>query len=468
MGEGRPGRERDESPEHEPASSPDAHAQDDDDGRLSSFETARLTLARLAFSDTAGLSRALECTVAMSASALHTERVGVWMLDEARRNLTCIVLYELSRNIHSVGPVLDMNESPRYLAALEERRSIVADDVYTDPRTNELRPYLEPLRISSMLDVPIFRRGHVAGILCHEHVGEARTWSTRDQDFAVSMADILATMFEQADRISAEEALRNASAQSADAQRMQALGRLAANVAHDFNALLQIISLQAARIKKAPPSEGAQPTSTPASNVECAREIEAVCDQGRRLAGQLLAFAKEGPFVRERVDLGSLVTEMEPLLRSLLHEPWSLDIVLPDDLEQALYVTMERSQLEQVIMNLVSNARDAMPAGGHTTITVTKEESTNVAKGALCVLEVTDRGLGMDAELQRRVFEPFFTTKPPGKGTGLGLSIVYGIVERCGGSIDIESSRGQGSTFRLTLPLHAEGAAPSSYSPVGA
>ena len=463
---GAESRGRDDGDEREHAAC--AEASPDEDGRLSSFETARLTLARLAFSDTEGLSRALECTVAMSASALHTERVGVWMFDESRRNLTCIVLYELSKNAHCVGPVLDMHESPRYLEALEERRSIVANDVYADPRTNQLSSYLKPLRITSMLDVPIFRRGHVAGILCHEHVGEARTWSTRDQDFAVSMADLLATMFEQADRISAEEALRNASAQSADAQRMEALGRLAANVAHDFNALLQIISLQAERIKKAPPPSGGQTPGQPTSVVDGAREIEAACDQGRRLAGQLLAFAKEGPFVRERVDLSSLITDMEPLLRSLLHSPWSLDIVLPENTKLPLYVTMERSQLEQVVMNLVSNARDAMPAGGHATITVSKEEGTNSSGGAVCILEVGDRGLGMDAELQRRVFEPFFTTKPPGKGTGLGLSIVYGIVERCGGSIDIQSSRGQGSTFRLRLPMHTEDTAHTSYSPVSA
>ncbi|MFO0664951.1 MAG: ATP-binding protein [Polyangiaceae bacterium] len=426
----------------------------DEDG-LSPFEATRLTLSRLAFTDSAGLARALECTAAMSASALHIERVGVWMFDDERRFLRCIALYELGKNAHCVGPVLDMSKYPRYLAALEERRSIVANDVLGDPRTNELADYLEPLGIVSMLDVPIFRRGAVAGIICHEHSGERREWSVREQDFAISMADILATMFEQADRISAEEALRNANAENADAQRMQALGRLAANVAHDFNALLQIVSLQTARIKR-----GASP-------VESAQEIEAVCEQGRRLAGQLLAFAKEGPFVRERIDLSSLISEMEPLLSSLLHSPWSLDVALPGETEGALYVTIERSQLEQVVMNLVSNARDAMPAGGHTSIAVRREEGFGV-------LEVSDRGLGMDAELQRRVFEPFFTTKPPGKGTGLGLSIVYGIVERVGGTIDIQSSRGQGSLFRVRLPLEPDdrgslpdqGRSEGGYSPV--
>jgi signal transduction histidine kinase/CheY-like chemotaxis protein len=238
----------------------------------------------------------------------------------------------------------------------------------------------------------------------------------------------------------AEEGRRHSEEQLRQSQKMEAVGQLAGGIAHDFNNLLLAIhgysELALSQLN------GADPATR--------RYIEEIRSAGERAAAltrQLLAFSRKQVLETQIVDLNGIVTGIESMLRRLLGEDLELVVRLAPELSE---VNVDPSQLEQILMNLTVNARDAMPDGGRVIIE-TRNEGDQVA------LVVADTGVGMDAETAAHVFEPFFTTKEPGKGTGLGLSTVYAIVEQSGGHITVESEPHRGTTFTILLPA-AEGA----------
>jgi len=186
-------------------------------------------------------------------------------------------------------------------------------------------------------------------------------------------------------------------------------------------------------------------------------EIQRASERAAEVARQLLMFSRRGRGQRERLNLNDMITGMEALLRQVIRSNISITTVLADGLER---IGSDRSQIEQVIVNLVVNASDAMPDGGKLTIETANLRLTeplvmrnlSLPVGSYVTLAVRDDGTGMDEETQARVFEPFYTTKGPDRGTGLGLSTVYGILEEHEGSILVESAPGQGSTFTIYLP----------------
>ena len=240
------------------------------------------------------------------------------------------------------------------------------------------------------------------------------------------------------------------------AQKMEAVGRLAGGVAHDFNNLLTVISgYTEVLLERTDADHDLYP------------KIQAIHQATERATGvtrQLLAFSRKQMLELKVVDLNAIVTEMERLLRPLIGEDIGLHTKLTRDLGRT---RADAGQIEQVIMNLVVNSKDAMPHGGKITIQTANanlhkddlgREHSYIHPGAYVVLSVSDTGQGMDKETQARIFEPFFTTKEKGKGTGLGLSTVYGIVKQSGGYILLESQPGQGTTFRIYLPRVEEAA----------
>jgi CheY-like chemotaxis protein len=234
---------------------------------------------------------------------------------------------------------------------------------------------------------------------------------------------------------------------------METVGRLAGGVAHDFNNLLTVISGFAQLLK-----EGLE-TDSP-----LLAYCEEVIKAGGRAAGltrQLLAFSRRQLLAPQVLNLNLVVADMEKMLRRLIGEDIELVTVPRDNLGS---VKADRGQIEQVIVNLAVNARDAMPQGGKLTVetaNVTLDESfakthTGATVGPHVMLAVSDTGVGMDAETLAHMFEPFFTTKEEGKGTGLGLATVYGIVKQSAGSIWADSEPGQGSAFKVYLPRNDE------------
>jgi PAS domain S-box-containing protein len=239
------------------------------------------------------------------------------------------------------------------------------------------------------------------------------------------------------------------------AQKMEAVGRLAGGVAHDFNNLLMVISGYTEVILSA------LDVNHPLH--EKGRAIQQAADRATTLTRQLLAFSRKQLLELKVVDVNAIVEDMERLLRPLIGE--DIELITRLDLE-AGHTRADAGQLEQVLMNLVVNAKDAMPKGGKLIIQTQnvsadegrKPRATFIVPGNYVLLSVSDTGMGMDKETQARIFEPFFTTKELGKGTGLGLSTVYGIVKQSGGYVFVHSEEGRGSTFQIYLPRVAEAA----------
>ena len=255
---------------------------------------------------------------------------------------------------------------------------------------------------------------------------------------------------------------RNLEAQFLHSQKMEAVGRLTGGVAHDFNNVLQIIltcsELLEQRLTDQEEASG------------LTREIRAAADRGSSLTRQLLAFSRKQLPTPVLINLNSAINDFQEMLGRIIGE----DVLLEIHREPQLYdIEADRGQLEQVLMNLAVNARDAMPHGGELIVATSNvdvrsaepPEPPFLEPGQYAMLSIGDTGIGMDQATQSRIFEPFYTTKEPGKGTGLGLSTVYGIVKQSGGLITVKSELGKGSDFRIYLP-RAHGTATRA-SPVG-
>ncbi|MBL8753084.1 MAG: PAS domain-containing protein [Planctomycetes bacterium] len=233
-------------------------------------------------------------------------------------------------------------------------------------------------------------------------------------------------------------------AQLRHSQKLEAVGLLAGGVAHDFNNLLTVVLGNAEEIGRV--ADTLQLRGLAAEIADAAR-------RGADLTRQLLAFSRQQALAPEALELGDVVERLAPLLRRLLGRA----IVVETASAQPAWVRADRGQIEQVLMNLAVNARDAMPNGGRLRIATGGDAVAGAAE-----LEVADTGVGMSAAVRARAFEPFFTTKEVGRGTGLGLATVYGIVQQSGGTVAIDSVPGAGTTVRIRLPAIVPSAAPAA------
>lgn len=293
---------------------------------------------------------------------------------------------------------------------------------------------------------PILVGSEVGGVIefCSRQVQEP------DDELLKMMKDIGLKIGQFAEGARTEGVLRETEAQLRQAQRMEAVGRLAGGMAHDFNNLLTVIrGYSELLLGRLGPADAMRKDT---------EEIKKAADRATGLTRQLLSFSRR-QFVETKVlDLNTLVANMDGMLRRLIGE----DLVeLSTELDPSTcLIKADPGQIEQVVMNLVVNARDAMPNGGRLmvetrNVTVGEEvrlDAVGVVPGSYVLLAVRDTGQGMDAEVRSHLFEPFFTTKEKGRGTGLGLSTVYGIVQQSGGSITVESAPGQGAIFRIYFP----------------
>ena len=518
------------------------------------------------------------------AEQLGVERVSYWSRSHSPSALVCEELYVASADTWQRGERLEEADAPLYFAAIEAHPVIVADDAQADERTREFRdPYFRSKGITSTLDVPVWREGRLAGVICHEHVGPPRRWSLEDRDFAISIGNVVSMMISADERTRSEEALRKSEeryrlvakatsdviwdwdlrtgevlwsdavgrafghelgsieptfawwsarlhpedslrveasmraaidggqsswsdehrfqrsdgeyamvldrgfvardddgravrmvgtmlditarkkleVQLLRADRLAAVGTLAAGVAHEINNPLAYIAgnvgyvrEQLARMRE--PFAAAVEAGGPAAARR--RAVDEVCDalsEAYEGAGRIRQIVRDLKLFARGDDGGSGPSDVHRVLES------SINMANNEIRHRALLVRDYRpvppvegsdSRLGQVFLNLLINAAHAIKEGSVSTNEI--RVGTDVDGEGRVVVTVQDSGAGMPAEVMSRIFDPFFTTKPVGIGTGLGLSICHGIITDLGGEISVDSAPARGTVFTVVLPVH--------------
>jgi len=339
--------------------------------------------------------------------------------------------------------------------AVRTRQAVSTADLLADPRVTldaTTRARIERSPYRAVLAVPLIVIDRVIGAL---GIGArpGRVFTSEEIRLTEAFADQAATALENARLYQATqqayEDLKRTQDQLVQAQKMESVGRLAGGISHDFNNLLTVIAGRAQLAMR-----HVEPRS------QLRRDLETITGSTERAAAltrQLLAFGRKQVLQPQVLDLHVVVEEINRLLGRTIGEDITISTVTAPDLGR---VKADPTQIDQVIMNLVVNARDAMPRGGQLTIETSNVDldetyartHVEVRPGPYVMLAVTDTGIGMDQNTRARIFEPFFTTKEPGKGTGLGLATVYGIVKQSGGHLSVYSEQGRGTTFKVYLP----------------
>lgn len=384
---------------------------------------------------------AIRFTISTALELVEAEAGAVFLANANSRQLVCfdavgdaastLVGSSIPWNHGLAGAVFSSGEGEIITDVKADGRHLAIGDVTTDYITRQ------------MIVIPLKRwNGEPLGVLQILNKKE-NVFTKEDADILTIVSALATAVIEQ---MRTMEALRQSETQLREAQKMEAIGGLAGGIAHDFNNLVTVIMGYSEML-----------LSGSFDEERWRRELRQIREAGERAAGltrQLLAFSRRQVLRPTIVDVNEAILGMAGMIQQLVGE----DIQVVTNLDSSSRtIEIDRSQLEQIVMNLVVNARDAMERGGRlefqTENTYLSEvDKLPVSPGPYVVVMVSDTGCGMDPLIQSQVFEPFFTTKPVGKGTGLGLSTVYGIVKQSGGTITIRSEVGKGTLFTIYLP----------------
>lgn len=381
---------------------------------------------------------------------IHFDRLSINIVDVGNQTITIAYAAGLGIEGRSQGDAFPMKGSVNE-EIVQTRSSILIQTEDEREIADRFPTLLTTFQAGfrSLLSVPLISKDQVIGAL-HFRMIKPRAYTESDLRLGERVGTQIAGAIYNAqlftERLSLQEQLRHS-------QKMEAIGRLAGGIAHDFNNLLTVISgysqLSLSLLR------GGEPLR------ENIAEIQRAADRAASLTRQLLAFSRRQILDMKLIDLNLIVQDLNKMLRRVIREDIELITVLDKDLWK---VKSDPSQIEQVILNLAVNARDAMPKGGRLTIdTANTQLDTEYARshvgvkpGPYVKLSIQDTGIGMSQEVIERAFEPFFTTKEKGKGTGLGLSTVYGIINQSEGTIWVRSEPHQGTTFEIYLPRATE------------
>lgn len=403
------------------------------------------TLLALAKMEPQNLELAFKKILELDAKALGVQRVSIWLFNAGRTAIECGALYHLDTGEFEKGLSLRAEDYPEYFRALEQSRTLAADDAWSDPRTREFREgYLKPNGITSMMDVPIRSQGQFFGIVCHEHIGAQRNWQNTEQEFAASVADMAALSLESFERKRAESALQRTS--EALKRSNKELESFAYVASHDLQEPLHKIIGFSERLEKI---HGPQ---LDAGARDYLSTIVRVAHGMRQLMEDLLQFStfslRTRPF--EEVDLNALLEEVRSDLELRLEETGGTLEMGP-----LPRLWADRLQMKQLFQNLIGNGLKFCPRNRKPKIKIDSQTLENNR----VVLSVKDNGIGIEKELIPEIFKPFVRLHAGGefKGSGIGLALCQKIVQRHGGEIAAESTPGKGSVFKMTLPINQKG-----------
>lgn len=401
------------------------------------FTGARLRISRL--KPEADLHRTLLRVCEIAAHSLGVARVSIWIAEREHDRLRCVAMH-VEGGTESF-PSISISGHAAYCNAVLSNRFVAIDDVTRDPRTQALlTDYLRPLTIASLLDAGIYRDGAVIGVVCHEALGEPRVWNTEEHQFASTVADLVAYFMESSARSEAERVAHALQVSALEKDRLELVGRFATGVAHDLNNLIAAAHMNVALLKRDPRTDAQ----------EAVKELDDALSHAQSLARQLMSFQRssETPvaLVGEQV-----MARLEPLLAAFIKPPVTVKYAFAPGV--TFFAIPE--QLVQVVVNLTTNARDAMKAGGVVLIRARPCED----EPGFTQLDVIDTGTGITSDHAAQLFQPFFTTKDD-EGNGLGLSLVHFIVGQHHGTVEIQSTPGDGTTVSIRWPADAAHANP--------
>ena len=404
---------------------------------ISHYQNAILALAR---SEHAGWDQDIHRVTEISAQTLGVERVSLWLFSPDRSQIICADLHCLTPRNHEKGLRLNAKHYPRYFEALEKSRILAAHRARSDSRTSEFtQDYLIPYGITSMLDVPVRFHGRVVGIVCHEHTGPARIWTSEEQQFAASIADMVSLAMAANEIRRTEEALRTKTRELERSNRQ--LEQFASMVSHDLQEPLHTIIGFLDRLNTRCAS------SLNDTGQDYIKRMQMASRRMNQLIEDLLVFTRltTKDLLHKKVDLNILIDEvLADLDVSLSTKHGEVEVgLLPP-------VYGDPRQMHQLFQNLISNAIKFSRTSEPPHICIVGQDI-----GARQVkISVQDNGIGFENRYQHKIFQPFQRLQGWGKyeGSGLGLSICQKIVENHGGDISATSRPGQGSTFTVSLP----------------
>jgi PAS domain S-box-containing protein len=398
--------------------------------------------------------------------ALDVSRAGYGTVDPVAETITIERDWN-APGIRTIAGVLRFREHGTYIEDLKRGETVIVTDAEVDPRTAATAGVLKAISAQAFINMPVTEQDGLVALLYLNHA-TARTWPAEELIFICEVAHrthmaverrraekdlqaLTAILEQQVEARTAE--LKASEAQLRQAQKMEAVGQLTGGIAHDFNNLLTgvIGSLELLDVRLAQGRFGEVGSYVAAA--------QGAAKRAAALTHRLLAFSRQQTLDPAPTDLNSLVAGMEELIRRTMGPTIAVEVVRSSSLWSTF---VDASQVENALLNLAINGRDAMPTGGRLTIETANrwlDESAarqrDLAIGQYVSLSVSDTGTGMSAETISKAFDPFFTTKPIGEGTGLGLSMIYGFARQSGGQVRIYSELGQGTTVSLYLPRHA-------------
>jgi PAS domain S-box-containing protein len=391
----------------------------------------------------------LEMTCRELAAAFDVPQAAALLVNEERTELVVVAEYLAKGQPVGLNESTPVEGNPLALALLTRKAPMMVKDAQNDPHLVQFHDLLRRRGAVSLLIVPLVSGDEGVGGLWLEAI-EPRNFSAEEVGLAWSVAYQAAGALA---RIRLDQERQQLEARYYQAQKMEAIGMLAGGIAHDFNNLLTAINGFAELVQRRLQSDD-----------PLWEMVNIIFQSGQRAAGlvrQLLVFSRKQVIKPQVLELDGVVIEMEKMLRRIIGEHIQMETNLSPELWS---VKVDPAQIEQVIVNLAVNARDAMPDGGRLTIELAnmrldEDDITghlDVQPGEYVLLVVSDSGCGMNDEVKAHLFEPFFTTKEKDKGTGLGLATVFGIVKQSGGDIWVSSEEGVGATFKIYLPRAVE------------